>query len=241
MIIRVGRIIPGIEQAAKSLPKTKELDSIHTIRTHKVKTARYLVFLIPNTIGKVRSPAFLSPIISSPSFNISLGKLIQNIKEAGKIEFFRLRKAAEAIAPTINVIESSNATVILPIKGRFFRNGVYIISSKVEANPIADKLKEINKRMILPVIKSKTTICNALFFVIFPEGINLSGLLIASTSISKKSFIKFPATVINIIDSAARYTCNPIYAGVRKPPRITTPPAIRALRILIVLASDLHG
>ena len=88
--IRIGSIIPGIEHAAKSLPKTKELAKIHIISAHKTKIARFLVCLIPNTTGKVRNPAFLSPIRSSPSFNISLGRLIQNIKEAGKSEFFKL-------------------------------------------------------------------------------------------------------------------------------------------------------
>jgi len=177
--------MPGIEHAAKSLPKTKELAKIHTIRTHKTKIARCMVRLIPNITGKVRNPAFLSPIRSSPSFNISLGRLIQNIKEAGKTEFFRLRKAAEAMAPTINVIESSRATAILPIKGRFFKKGVYMTSRKVEANPIVNKFQSIHKNMILPTIKSKIAICNTFFFVSFPEGINLSGLLIASAVTSK--------------------------------------------------------
>ncbi len=183
--IRTGNTIPGIEHAAKSLPNTKELANIQTIRIHRTKITRFMVRFIPNTTGKVRTPAFLSPIRSSPSYNISLGKLIQNIKEAGKTEFLRLRKAAEAIAPTINVIESSKATAILPIKGRFFKKGVYMTSRKVEANPIVNKFQLIHKSMLLPTIKSKIAICNTSFFVSFPEGINLSGLLISSAVTSK--------------------------------------------------------
>jgi len=185
IIIRTGNTIPGIAQAAKSLPNTNDVAHIQKIRSHNVKTTSCLVRFIPNTIGKVRKFAFLSPIMSSPSFNISLGRLSKNISEKGNIEFLRLRKAEEAIAPTIIVIESNKATVMFPIRGRLFRKGVYIISRNVDANPSFNKFQSIKNSKIFPNIKNKIKIINACFFFNLPEGINLSGLFIWSVVTSK--------------------------------------------------------
>jgi len=185
IIIKTGNTIPGIAQAAKSFPNTNDAAHIQKIRSHNVKTTSCLVRLIPNTIGKVRRPAFLSPIMSSPSFNISLGRLRKNISEEGNIEFLRLRKAEEAIAPTIIVIDSNKATVIFPIRGRLFRKGVYMISRNVDANPSFNKFQSIKPSKILPGINRKIEISNACFFFNLPEGINLSGLFIWSVETSK--------------------------------------------------------
>lgn len=185
IIIIRGNTIPDIAHIAKSFPKMKDEKRIQSIRNHNMQITSCLVRLMPNTTGKVRSPAFLSPIRSSPSFNISLGRLIKKTKKAGKAEFFKVRKAAEAMAPTINVIERSADIVIFPIKGLFFKNGEYITSKNVAANPIFNKSQSINKNIILPDAKRATEINRACFFVSLPEGINLSGLFISSDETSK--------------------------------------------------------
>ena len=185
IITKMGQTIPGIAQAAKSLPNIIVLKHIHRISIHNVKTAKLRVRFMPNTTGKVRKLAFLSPMKSSPSFSISLGRLRKNINEAGSIEFFKLRKALDATAPIIIVRESKKDTVILPIKGRFFKTGVYITSRKVVINPNFNKFKSRMVSRILPAKKREIEISKACFLVSLPDGMGLDGLFILSVSTSK--------------------------------------------------------
>jgi hypothetical protein len=180
IIIRTGSTIPKTAQAAKSLPNMKELKIIHKIRIHNINTTNLRVRLIPKTTGKVRIPANLSPIRSSPSFSISLGRLSKKISEAGSTEFFKFRKAADAIAPTIKVRESNKDTAILPIKGSLLSKDVYIKRIKVAARPIFKRLKSTMVSKILPTIKREIEIISACFLFILPDGINLSGLFTSS-------------------------------------------------------------
>jgi hypothetical protein len=185
IIIKRGKAMPGIAQEAKSLPNTNEEAKMLKINIHKVKTTRIRVHFMPKTTGNVRRPASRSPIMSSPSFNISLGRLSKKISKGGSIAFFKFKKAEEARAPTMVVMESNKATVRLPIRGRFFRNGVYVTSRTVAARPIFNRFMLTKANKTLPVINKEIEIDRTCFFVSLPEGISLSGLFILSAVTSK--------------------------------------------------------
>ena len=77
--------------------------------------------LSPITIGNVFNENFLSPSISSISFNISLGRWRKNANKNGKIEGLIL---PDVIEPRMNVKPEIPETNMFPKKRKGLKKGV---------------------------------------------------------------------------------------------------------------------